>query len=69
MPQTSIAIEIFRKLYKQTKLNFVYQKALIRTFNTSLLTTKYIITFVNSQHKNTNSKGEFILKTRIKRSF
>ena len=31
-----------------SKINFVYQKALIRTFHTRFLTKK--ITFVNSQH-------------------
>ena len=29
----------------------------------------YIITFENPQHLNTNSKGDFVLKTSFKRSF
>ena len=36
---------------------------LIRTFYTSFLTTKK--TFVISQRENTNSKGDFVLKTRF----
>ena len=39
----------------KSKRDFVYQKALIRTFH-------YKITFVNSQLENTNSKGDFVLK-------
>ena len=39
-------------------ITFVYQKSLTRTF-------KYKITFVNSQDKNTNSKGDFVLKMRF----
>ena len=41
--------------------NFVYQKALIQTFHTTLLTT-----FVNTQHYTTNSKGDFVLKNQFK---
>ena len=41
---------------------FVYKNALIRTFTAVF---DYKITFVNSQHKNTDSKGDFILKTRF----
>ena len=29
----------------------------------------YKITFVNSQHKNINSKGDYVLKNRFKHSF
>ena len=41
---------------------FVYQKALIQTFHTSLFDNKIKITFVNLQRKNTNSKSDFVLK-------
>ena len=47
----------------QVDISFVYQKALIRTFHTSFLTTQQL--FVNSQHYSTNSKGYFVLKTRF----
>ena len=39
-----------------TIINFVYQKALIRTFYTNFLTT----TFVNSQRENLNSKDDLL---------
>ena len=41
---------------------FVYQKALIRTFYTNFY---YKINFVISQHQNTKSKGDFVLKPRF----
>ena len=42
---------------------FVYQWALIRTFQHQLF--GYKITFVNSQRKNTNSKDDFVFKNRF----
>ena len=45
---------------------FAYQKPLIRTFHTRFWLQ---ITFVNTQHMNTNLNGEFVLKTGLKRSF
>ena len=45
---------------------FIYQKALIRTFHSNFDNK---ITLVNSQHKNTNSKGSFVLKLGFKRSY
>ena len=37
------------------------------SFNTNISNQllEYIITFVNSQHNNTNSKGDFVLKNRF----
>ena len=43
--------------------DFVKQKALIRTFRTSIFYCK--ITFLNSQHENTYSKVDLILKTMV----
>ena len=45
----------------KVKYIFVYHKVLIQTIHTSFL-TRYNITFKNSQHKNTNSRGNFVLK-------
>ena len=42
------------------KIIFVYQKALIPTFNTSCF--HYKVTFVNSHHTPTYSKGYFTAK-------
>ena len=42
------------------EIEFVCQKALIQYF-----TFDYKITFVNSQHQNKNSKGDFVLKNRL----
>ena len=39
---------------------FVYQEALIPSFNTQFLTTQYL-TFLPSQKANKNSKGYFVL--------
>ena len=44
------------------KNNFTYQKTLLQTFDTSF---DLKITFVNSQHENTNSKGEFVPQNRF----
>ena len=41
---------------------FVYQKSLMQAFHTKLF--NYKIT-VNSQHENTNSKGDFVLKKTV----
>ena len=57
-------------LMKQTNnlynniIYFVYQKALIQTFQTSLLTFNNLC--VNSLHENPTSKGYFVLKKRFK---
>ena len=45
---------IFLNISKCEEMRFVYQKALISTFNTSFY---YKITFVNSQQAHKNSKG------------
>ena len=45
----------------------VYQKALILTFNLQVF--DYKITFVNSQHRQTNSRSYFVLKTGWKHYF
>ena len=42
---------------------FVYQKPLIQTFHTSF---DYIKTFMNLQHKNTNSKVDFFSQKPLK---
>ena len=52
---------------KHVQIFFIFQKALIRIFNAIFFTTK--VTFVNSQHKNTNSKGDFVFKPGFKHSF
>ena len=52
----------FVMLKNKQKYILVYQIALIRTFHTRF---DYKITFVNSQHEETNSKGDFILKNRF----
>ena len=48
-----------KRLYILNILLFA-KEGLIRTFHTNILTKK---NFVNSRHKNTNSKGDFALKT------
>ena len=45
-------------------MDFVYQKALMRTFSHQLF--DYKITFVNSQIKNIYPIGDFVLKNRVK---
>ena len=44
--------------------NLCIPESLVRTFHTSFLTTKQ--PFINSQHENTNSKGDFVLTNRFK---
>ena len=46
---------------------FVNKKALMRTFHNNIF--DYRITFVNSQHENTNKKVILYLKPGFKRSF
>ena len=52
---------IFKKI--KSKITIVYQKVLIRIVHTSFF--YYNITFVNSQHDNTNPKGDFVLKNQF----
>ena len=55
--QHSECINITLNYLNNVHINrFVYQKALIRTFHK---------TFVNSQHYNTNSKGDFALNNQF----
>ena len=50
-----------RRIKSKDNIYFLYQEALNRTFYSSFLTAK-LITFDNSQHENTNSKGDIVLK-------
>ena len=63
---------IYFSIYRfWSKTYFGYQKALIQNFTPKFLLRNftpdfyYEITFVNSQCKNTNSKGGFVLKNRF----
>ena len=53
----SILLSYYSFLTFSNVKEFVYKKSSIRTFH-----TRYLTTFVNSQHQNTNSKGDFVLK-------